>query len=1033
MTNTYSISAMEQLPVGDGLSVAGHAVTDHSQRSTSAPPDSVVLVGRDRERVFLREELKTAMRGQGRLVILGGEAGIGKTTLARDLAAEAAARGALVLTGHCYDLTNTPPYGPWLDLFADYPVSGEPEPPAAFTGGRLQGTITDQGALFEAVRAFFADLTANRPAVVILEDLHWTDPASVELLRYLGARLGRMPLLLVVTYRIDELTLRHPFARQLPALIRDSGGLRLDLKRLQSSDLGVLVAAQFALEPADAIRLVRYLTEHSEGNPFFATELLRALREVLLLHPENDRWRLGELDRLVLPALVKQVIESRIAGLGEEMRGPLSIAAVIGQEIPLDLWAEVAGLDDEALFAIVERAVDAHLMEAERLGTRVRFVHALTREALYEGVLPPRRRIWHRQIADALAAEANADPDAVASHLERAGDPRAPEWLIRAGDRAQRAYALITAAERFRAAAALLEGMPGEERQRSLLLYRSARLMRFSYPTSGKPDMEEAERLAMAAGDAMLAAEARYSVGLLDIYADDFAAGIHDTDVGISALEALPHDLAEGVDAVEVWLSDSLPSHGAGSPAPADMGTNPFWVNGVHHRRGGNTVFMTLSGRLAEAQPIAETFTAGIEPDQLLGSLIDPSLGHAWVGLGANYAAQGRVRDGRAAFARARERYRTIDHHAMILISELIQLRDLELPYAADDPPARHRLAAEAEAALRRAGGALQPGILPRMTSLACLVLDGQWDTACEVLNELPQLEHYILRREVTTTVATIARHRGNPAAAWAVIGGVLTDGPQAEPGSEIHQEALFLQRLAADLALDAGELPKAQSWLAAHDRWLDWSGAVLGRADGRLAWARYFQMVGDRNRALAAAAEALTLAAEPRQPLVLLAAHRLLGTLAGDAGRRSDAERHLGSALDLADACAAPFERALTLLALAEARSRLRDAGDVSRLLDEVLIICRQLRAVPTLARAEDLARQSAQPAPSDSLPFGLTVREGEVLRLVSEGLTDVAVAERLFISPRTVQQHLRSVYGKMGVSSRAAATRSALEHGLV
>ena len=116
----------------------------------------------------------------------------------------------------------------------------------------------------------------------------------------------------------------------------------------------------------------------------------------------ENRWELDEIDRVILPPYLSQVIEGRVARLGEEMRQPLAMAAVIGQEVPLDLWARVMGLDEEELLPIIEHAVGAHLLEAEFVGTRVRFVHALTREALYEGILPPRRRVWHRQVGEAL-------------------------------------------------------------------------------------------------------------------------------------------------------------------------------------------------------------------------------------------------------------------------------------------------------------------------------------------------------------------------------------------------------------------------------------------------------------------------------------------------------------------------------------------------------------------------------------------------------------------------------------------------------
>ena len=350
-------------------------------------------------------ELAAAVGGRGRLVLVGGEAGIGKTTLARDLIRDADDLGCRVLAGSCYDLTNTPPYGPWLDLFEGCRRDPSlPAPPAAFAGGRL-APVTDQAALFAEVRQFLAELAAARPALVLLEDLHWADPASVDLLRHVGPHLRHWPLLLLATYRVDELTPGHPFAHQMPALVREAEGQRLDLRRLDEGALRALVAARYRLERAAEDRLVAYLERHAEGNPFFATELLRTLEEEALLRRDEDGWTLAALDRVVVPSLLRQVIDGRVARLGEATRKALAIAAVIGQEVPLALWAEVAELDEEAVLAVVERAVEAHLLEAERDGTRVRFVHALTREALYEGVLPPRRRVWHRRVAEALHGE----------------------------------------------------------------------------------------------------------------------------------------------------------------------------------------------------------------------------------------------------------------------------------------------------------------------------------------------------------------------------------------------------------------------------------------------------------------------------------------------------------------------------------------------------------------------------------------------------------------------------------------------------
>ena len=279
-----------------------------------------------------------------------------------------------------------------------------------------------------------------------------------------------------------------------------------------------------------------------------------------------------------------------------------------------------------------------------------------------------------------------------------------------------------------------------------------------------------------------------------------------------------------------------------------------------------------------------------------------------------------------------------------------------------------------------------------------------------------------------------INRAQGERAAAWRAVYDALPDGPATEPGEGIFFQLEILQRVAAGLALDAGDLPLAREWLAAHDHWLAWNGAVPGRAEGQLGWAAYHRAAGDPALARQHAEAALAHATEPRQPLALLVAHRLLGELATGAGDHADAATHLDEALALADRCAAPYERALTLLALAELRAAEDRRAEADAALADARAIFAPLEAAPALARADALAaRLAAAPAAApDALPFGLSAREAEVLRLVAGGLTDAQVAERLFLSPYTVKAHLRSVYGKLGVENRAAATRLAVERGL-
>jgi DNA-binding CsgD family transcriptional regulator len=440
--------------------------------------------------------------------------------------------------------------------------------------------------------------------------------------------------------------------------------------------------------------------------------------------------------------------------------------------------------------------------------------------------------------------------------------------------------------------------------------------------------------------------------------------------------------------------------------------------------------FLASQGRLDEAVEIGEAFVrqAGAVPPG--NGLITSASGHAYQGLGIACASLGRPDDSHQASERARELYRGLDHHAVIAFTLLGEQRDVVLRYRTTDLDLRREIADEAEVAIGRAGGAFLPGTSPKLARLAGLLLGGGWDTIHELLSDMPPPGNVYLRREITCTLGPLARFQGDAEAAWAQVHAVLPNGAVTEPGGQVLLEALLLQSLAADLALDAGDAPAAAAWLTARDRWLAWSGAVLGRAEGQLAWARYHRARGDVPRARACAKESLALASDPPQPLALLSALRLLGELATEVGDVDAAERDLAAALDLAIACSAPFERALTLLALAELHVAKHRADRASALLADARAICEPLSARPTLARIEALSQRLGAASGDD--PFGLTARELEVLRLVAQGLTNATVADRLFISPRTVGQHLRSVYAKLGVTSRAAATRLAIERNL-
>ncbi|HET9016043.1 MAG TPA: AAA family ATPase [Thermomicrobiaceae bacterium] len=907
-------------------------------RPRPAPPrERPLLVGRERAQAVLTAQLDRMLAGQGGTVLVGGEAGIGKTTLVEDLGIVAEEAGALVFWGHAYDLSVTPPYGPWLEIFRRYGgVRDDALPPVpAFVGNPEElAKVGSQETLFAAMADFFRAVASQRPLLLVLDDLHWADPASLDFFRVLARLVPTQPLLLVATCRSDELTRRHPLYTLLPLLVREAGAIRLDVRPLDAVGHRTLIASRYAVSDADRDRLERYLAEHAEGNPLYAGELLRTLEEEGVLTRNGDGWALGDLERARVPPLLMQVIEGRLGRLDEDTRGLLQIAAVIGQEVPLELWQRVSGAGDEALVAAIEQGQSAQLLAEATGGTSYRFRQALIREALYEEVVAPRRRVWHRQVGEVLAETHAPDPDMVAYHFARAGDDRAATWLIKAGQRAQQAYVWKTAVERFETALDRLTEQGAPLAKRAMVLYRLAFLLRFSNASRALAQLDDARRLAGEAGERGLAGYFHYFRGLLQCFNGDVRSGLEAMELGNTVLTSLAEDdLARLRSLIDVDGSEQV-------------GTVVLWL--------------ALVGRLAEAR------TRGMRlvqesPVPLGRSGEDGSdYADALQGLTIAEALLGRPDAAQRASHQARDLYRAIQDHAEVAGTCGNELELVQLPYFPDQLAQRRRLAEECAAAGQRAIGA-GGGIPDRSYVLPLLVLDGAWTEAREVATRAEGSPSWGRRLHGGRWRAGLARLQGDRAVARQILGAVLPDGPRTTTGDTIVQAALSLQRLAADLALDGVDLPAARAWLEAHDRWLDWSGAVLGRAEGALVWSRYHRAAGDTAAARQRAEEALAHASEPRQPLALIAVHRCLGALATEAGQLESAEEHLRHAHALADACAAPFERALTLLEFAGLRAAQGRTDEARTLLAEVRVTCEPLQAKPTLERADALEARLA------------------------------------------------------------------------
>ncbi|HET7038046.1 MAG TPA: AAA family ATPase [Thermomicrobiaceae bacterium] len=903
-----------------------------------------LVVGREREQAALRAQLDRMLAAQGGTVLVGGEAGIGKTTLVEDLSARAEEAGALALWGHAYDLSVTRPHGPWLEILRQYQTlaAGLPPVPAFVSNADELAKVGSQETLFAAVADFFTVVAAQRPLLLVLDDLHWADQASLDFFRYLARQLGRQRLLLVATYRSDELTRRHPLAMLLPLLVREAAAERVDVRPLNEAGQYALIQHRYQLDEADQARLERYLQEHAEGNPFFTVELLRTLEEEQLLARQEKRWALGDLEQAPVPPLLRQVIEGRVSRLDEESQRVLEAAAVIGQSIPLSLWAALGEVGEDTLFVVAERAEEAHLLEEAADGSGVRFLHALIREALYQGIPSFRRRRLHRRAGEILAAAEAPDPDRVAYHLQQAGDVRAAEWLIRAGERAQRAYAWHIAVDRFEAALARLTEQDATAREQAVLLFRIAFLLRFLDVRKALGHLDEARRLALEAGEIALASRCLHLSGLLHCFLGEPRRGIVEMEQAVSDLHALPDD--------EQTRLPLLLDADLGPPE----GTLALWLGATGQLEAG----VALARRMLAATP---------QPALRVGQG-DSLYADGLFGLGWAEAMLAHPRDAREALQQARAVYQSIEHHYLVAYCTFCELEMVRLPYFARERDTESRLTAESTEAMLKAGGAAPERVPSELPSLCLQVLQGDWRAARGVAEAAHGHSRWMIMGLASHWLAVLAQRQGDEALAWRVISERLPDGPRTDPGNTFISSGLPLQRLAAELALDAHDLPTARAWLEAHDRWLAWSSAVLGRAEGAVLWAVYHHVAGDQAEARRLAEQALAHASDPSQPLALIAAHRFLGRLDTEEEQFGAAEGHLQQSLALAEARAAPFERALTLLETVALRAAQRKPDEARSLLDEVRAICEPLGAKPALGRVAALKARLDAPETTDA-----------------------------------------------------------------
>ena len=518
------------------------------------------FVGREAELAVLTAGLEAASGGRGTVVLLAGEPGIGKTRLAEELTAAAAARGALALWGRCWEGEGAPAFWPWVQVVRAYLKASDPAALRHDMGdgaadiAQVVPAVRDclpdlptppplepdaaRFRLFDSLAGFFRAAATRRPLLLVLDDLHWADAPSLAMLRFVSRELEQGGPLVLGIYRHVEVEGGHPLLGTLADLTRGQHRRRLLLGGLHQHDVASFVALVAGVEPS--AELVAAVHQQTDGNPFFVTEVVRLLAS-------QGRLAHGRAGAPVLaaglPEGVKAVVAERLGRLSDSCRRVLAVAAVLGRDVELRALQPASGVDGDRLLELLEEAEAARVLGpvSGALG-RWRFAHALVREVLYEGLPAARRVALHGRVGEALEAVYAADPGPhlaeLAHHFVEAAPggeelaARAVQVATLAGRRALDLLAWEDAAGLFeRALAALdLAERPDQRRRCELLLDVGEARMAASDMPAARAAYQQAGELARRIGAPEALARAGLGLGL------EFTAGIVD-EVEIGLLE----------------------------------------------------------------------------------------------------------------------------------------------------------------------------------------------------------------------------------------------------------------------------------------------------------------------------------------------------------------------------------------------------------------------------------------------------------------------------------------------------------------
>jgi tetratricopeptide (TPR) repeat protein/transcriptional regulator with XRE-family HTH domain len=470
------------------------AVEDAPYPQVSAPPTGGFLgavpegrlIGRDAELDAVRTGIESVIEGSGRLLVVAGEPGVGKTRLSQEATLACRDRGFTVATGRCYEPHRSVPYYPFLEALSSLygaapdPVRAQiptrwphvmrllPDQPSGVLPDTSASSQEEQQQLFWEVTGFLQAITETAPVSVLLDDLHWADDASLELFQHLARHTRAHRVLLLGTYRDIDTGGQHPLGRALRDLEREHLVQRIPVRRLSHEGTVRLIADSIGQDLSDEFTELMY--RHTDGHPLFTQEVLKALIERGDVYRRDGRWESREIAEIGVPESVRATIADRASRLSERAQEALRKASVLGQAFDFEDLQAMAGLSEDELEAALEEALAAGLVY--EAGDGYVFNHALTQQALYMELPKRRRRRLHLAAGEAL--EGLAEPvrqqraTELAWHFREGGAPaRGLPYALLAGDHAVSVYAPAEAESFYRTAlelAATLEDREGEAR-----------------------------------------------------------------------------------------------------------------------------------------------------------------------------------------------------------------------------------------------------------------------------------------------------------------------------------------------------------------------------------------------------------------------------------------------------------------------------------------------------------------------------------------------------------------------------------------